>query len=538
MPTPPLVKHAQNRLHPRRLVNRSSLTVALVSAVAAASAVVCTGPATAQTSSSTVTLKSTADTYTSASSPKSNYGKVDTLRVTSQAGQAKTSYLSFTVPATPGQRVSKAELVVKRTGHHLPVTKMSALNLAGFKENESSLTAANAPKGGTVVATATTSTTTQSVSFDVTTAVKQSGTVAFALTSPVTTDVLQFASREDGATGPELVLTTTPTTTPPPTCTVSKLLVSSCGRWLGIAAQAYSGESGPTALAYDENFTGSDFALAHEYKSNGTLFPTASDMSIANQPGHNRVLLENWKPATDMSWAKVAAGGADARIDAEAAYLKSHFNLPFFLTIWHEPENDVNPASGSGMTVSDYQAMYRHTILRLRADGATKFVSVMNYMGFGRWDTMLDGLYPGDDVVDWIAYDPYQTSASGSTGHDFADMVNRPYQKSPGFYTWATTTHPSKPLMLAEWGGLYNPANPTGQADFFHSVSTQVASFPALKALVYFDIDTKYHNINGMGTTPNSGATSLAAWKAMVTAPAFATPSITYSNGTITPIKG
>ena len=304
------------------------------------------------------------------------------------------------------------------------------------------------------------------------------------------------------ATAPGMVSTASAAPSSSSDCTVSNLLVSSCGDWLGIAPQTYSGDSGPEALAYDENFTGASYNLVHEYHANGTLFPTASDISMAQQTGHNRVLLENWKPDTSETWAQVAAGGDDARIDAEAAYLKSNFDLPFFLTVWHEPENDVNPAAGSGKTASDYQAMYRHVILRLRADGADKFVSVMNYMGFGKWNTMLAALYPGDDVVDWIAYDPYQTSASAWTGHDFADMVNRSYEGDPGFYTWATTEHPSKPLMLAEWGGLYDPSNSTGQAAFFNSVVSEIGQFPALKALVYFDIDTKYHTIDGEGTDP------------------------------------
>ena len=532
-----LFNHAQNKpVSPRRSVARTGLAVALTAAAATASAVVCTGTASAASSSLSVSLKPTSDAYVSASAPTSNFGRNDTLRVTSKAGETKTSFLSFTVPATPGRIVTKAQLVLQQTAQLVPATTVDVVDVTAPIASESSLTAANAPQGGSVVATATTTDTAPTIAFTVTSAVQHSGAVVFAVKSPVTSTVLQFASREDPAAAPQLVVTTT---TPPPapaTCTVSTKLVSSCGRWLGVAAQAYSGATGPAALAVDEKFTGSAFALAHEYKSNGTLFPTASDISMAQETGHNRVLLENWKPATDKTWAQTAAGAADSRIDAEAAYLKSHFNLPFYLTIWHEPENDVNATAGSGMTVADYQAMYRHVILRLRADGADKFVSVMNYMGFGKWDTMLNGLYPGDDVVDWIAYDPYQTNnASGASGHDFADMVNRPYQTSPGFYTWATTTHPSKPVMLGEWGGLYNPANPTGQADFFHSVTTEINSFPALKALVYFDIDTKYHNINGMGTTPNSSPTSLAAWKTMVNSTPFATPAFTYTNGTITP---
>ena len=86
----------------RRLLARTGLTVALAAAAATASAIVCTGTATARVSTSTVTLKSTGDAYVSASAPSSNYGKDDTLRVSSKAGQMKTSFLTFTVPATPG----------------------------------------------------------------------------------------------------------------------------------------------------------------------------------------------------------------------------------------------------------------------------------------------------------------------------------------------------------------------------------------------------------------------------------------------------
>ena len=72
------------------------------------------------------------------------------------------------------------------------------------------------------------------------------------------------------------------------------------------------------------------------------------EKTIAFEPGANRVLLENWKPATDMTWAQVAAGAADSRIDAEANYIKTSFPYPFFLAVWHEPENDViaTPAPG------------------------------------------------------------------------------------------------------------------------------------------------------------------------------------------------
>ena len=560
MDTQPLFRDALNKETRPSSTTRRGLAIALTAAVAATPVFIAANTSQAQAVTSSVTVKASADSYTAASAGTTNYGTTKNLRLNSQSLAAKISYLRFSVPAQSNGTIAKAELVLTRTARHLPTTTVSVHKVTSATWGETALTYKNAPTAGSTVATSATSFATTTVTLDVTAAVKAGATTSFALTSPVKDDAVQFVSREGGAAGPHLVLTVKPTTTTTaptttstttgtpttaasttvapstpsnPACTVSKLLVSSCGRWLGVAAQAYSPLTSKAAMAVDEDFSGSPFAIAHVYNTNGKLFPSASDISLATEAGRNRLLFENWKPATNQTWAQIAAGGSDARIDTEAAYLKSTFNLPFFLSVWHEPENDVNLAAGSGMTPTDYQAMFRHVVQRVRGDGANKFVSVMNYMGFGRWDSMVNSLYPGDDVVDWIAYDPYQYSPGTGAGHDFKTMVNAPYKTSPGFYTWATTTHPSKPLMLGEWGGFYSPADPAGQAAFFNTVASQIGAFPALKAYVYFDMNLKYHNHNGKGTAPNSTPASLGAWKAVVQLPVFNTPSIKYVNGTV-----
>jgi hypothetical protein len=312
---------------------------------------------------------------------------------------------------------------------------------------------------------------------------------------------------------------------------VSAKLVSSCQVWFGDTPQAYTHTllKASQSLAVDEAFTGRKFDILHQYKVNGALFPNADEIALADQ---GRILSETWKPATDMTWAQVAAGQADSRIDAEAAYLKTNFNEPFFLSIYHEPEDNVVPTAGSGMTVADYVAMYRHTILRLRADGATMFTTVMNYMGYYRWDSMRDALYPGDDVVDWIAYDPYMYGPGNTAGHDFASMVNTAHGTSPGFYDWATTTHPAKPLMIAEYGAFDNTlsANPQGPAQFYSTIASQLPKFPALKAVDYFTMDPSDVGA-GNATTPVETADGLAAWKRVAQSSIFNGPALSYQSG-------
>ena len=126
--------------------------------------------------------------------------------------------------------------------------------------------------------------------------------------------------------------------------------------------------------------------------------------------------------------------------------------------------------------------MYRHVVTLLRAEGVTNAVYVMNFMGFEAWSAVADTFYPGDDVVDWIAYDPYGFADQPT----FASLLNRPSQDWPGFYDWAVARAPGKPIMLGEWG-FDLVSQPTAPSVLDGAVSALRTQFPMLKALVYWN---------------------------------------------------
>lgn len=223
--------------------------------------------------------------------------------------------------------------------------------------------------------------------------------------------------------------------------------------------------------------------IVHVYKRDGNRFPSPSDRQVSERPGHQRsILLINWKPSTTYTWRQIADGAADANIENVAEGIKA-YPYKFFLTVWHEPENDLG-GPGSGQTTADYVAMYRYVVNKLRSLGVTNVVYVWNMMGSSNHSHLYDELYPGHDVVDWIAWDPYGQEKVTDMGL----LVNRPVpaRNWPGFYQWATAKAPGKPLMLAEWGfdhvtSTHGPAALRSGAEI---LSTQ---YPQLKALVYWN---------------------------------------------------
>ena len=265
-------------------------------------------------------------------------------------------------------------------------------------------------------------------------------------------------------------------------CTLSEKLVPSCGAWLGASTPSRDGRYNYTAgLIEYEAVTQRTPNILHYYKRGPKTFPTVAEIAAAERPGHVRsTLFYNWKASNSQTWAQVATGGADRAIDKVALGLTAYPH-PVFLTIFHEPENDEG-GSGTGMTADDYVAMYRHVVLRLRQKGVTNVIFVMNYIGHARWASRVHSFYPGNDVVDWIAYDPYGFGAETSIDK----MLNSPTEGWPGFYNWATTYAPDKPLMLAEWGYDLS-SQPNAAAILDNAVPVLQSRFPRIKAFVYWN---------------------------------------------------
>ncbi|MER7002572.1 DNRLRE domain-containing protein [Dactylosporangium sp. NPDC000555] len=538
------------RRHARTLMPIAALAIGAVFGTAVHS-----GTAAAETTD-VVRSGAADDTYSSSSRPSYNFGSSDTLVAGRNGGDTMVTYLKFNVAAPgTGATVKSAKVTLTVASRKVPGS-ISLSRVASTAWSQKTLSAKNRPGLGAVVSTVRPASGAETVTFDVSSVVKGGGTYAFAVTSTVPNSPARFRSAEAAGGRPALNVTvsrptaprpveTSPTTGPatnppsnppsnppasspaptaPGTCKVDAKLVPSCGVLWGAAAGGFSDVPRDQALKTFEAKSGRTSTIYHTYHKGDQLFPTKSEIAMTNDPANPRTLMLNWKVGYGTTWANVARGDVDARIDRLAGYIKANYTKPFFMVLHHEPENDVNPAAGSGQTAKDYAAMFRHTALRLKAAGVGNAVFVMAYMNYEKWNntSWWGDLYPGDDVVDWVGVDTYNNAQPGGFHYgDFNYMMNRTNSaKFPGFYTWATTQHASKPIMVAEWG-VYD-SSPTvvgkNKADVYATVLPQLAKMPQIKGLVYFETerDQSGHDIR-MDDTPEA----LAAFKKIAADPRF-----------------
>jgi beta-mannanase len=305
-------------------------------------------------------------------------------------------------------------------------------------------------------------------------------------------------------------------------CVTGALLVPSCGVLWGAAAGGFTEAPHDVELKSWEKVSGRTASIFHTYHKGDEKFPTADEITMARDAAHPRALLLNWKISYQSDWAKVAAGQQDKRIDAFAVRVKATFPQKFFLVLNHEPEDEVVARTGSGFQAKDFAAMYRHTILRLRARGVTNVINVMAYMGNELWmsKSWWKDLYPGDDVVDWMGLDSYLNAQRDDYHYGvFGDLLDRAGSNGQGFYDWATTRHAGKPMMIVEWGVYHRVGRVIDKSAAYNSVLPELRKRPAIKALVYFD--TKRDDEGDRDISINSSRRSLAAFRTLAANPIF-----------------
>jgi len=307
---------------------------------------------------------------------------------------------------------------------------------------------------------------------------------------------------------------TTVAVTTKKTCKVSAKLVPSCGLWWGVSPGTYHDRKAGT-LAFEKQL-GARVDVYKAYHFSGELFPNATEKALARQKGHHRILDIDYVPDGRDSWAQVAAGANDTELVREARYLKANFKKKLFVSIHHEPEDEVRETAGSGYRAEDFAAMYRHVVDVFRAQGVTNVVWVYNVMGSQQPDAApwFTALYPGNKYVDWIAADPYGCFNTKVCSDFDSSTINQRFSPNApwlGFYRWATKTHPRKPLMLSEWAAYTNVSD-AARVNYLKTVVKQLPKFPHLKAIVYWNSrDARRGNCAlAPGTTASKVVSSLA----------------------------
>ncbi len=171
---------------------------------------------TTATGNQTVTVLPQADAYVSAAAPSTNYGSATVLTVGTKP--AYHSYLLFSVSGLTGS-VTSAELILNATTAGSGVALHEAQNTTW---NELTITYANAPTFGAVLARAGRFNAGASVSISASAVVTGNGTYTIVLGSASTTPI-SFSSREAGSSlAPELVINQS-SPTPSPTSFPTKI---------------------------------------------------------------------------------------------------------------------------------------------------------------------------------------------------------------------------------------------------------------------------------------------------------------------------
>ncbi len=223
----------------------------------------------------------------------------------------------------------------------------------------------------------------------------------------------------------------------------------------------------------------------HDFSGQGDAgqFPTAGEKQLMDS-GH--ILHFAWtaklwnNQQARPSWKDIAAGEYDASVVVPEAKRLAAVSTPFFIDWDHEMDGKTRSTWG---TPAEYVAAYRHIHAVFAANGVSKAVWAWVPTGYsGNWNKVAS-YYPGNDVVDWIGWDPYNGSVKNWSS---------PQVVFSSFYDWLDkgnlgSAAAAKPRMLGEYGSVSDPGNPDRRAQWLSQVPAALSALPQLRAVEYWN---------------------------------------------------
>ncbi|MDQ1292884.1 MAG: hypothetical protein QG608_765 [Actinomycetota bacterium] len=272
-------------------------------------------------------------------------------------------------------------------------------------------------------------------------------------------------------------------------CAVSATLVPECGVYWGIYSRRYGDQDTYVSATTWEKNLGRRFDIVLKYFDfSGRRGPGQFPDKTMSALGSSRILLFDWESkiystGTMLRWADIAAGKYDRTIVIpQARRIKAQ---PRTVMLGLDHEMDLTHAEHG--TAAEYKAMYRHIHDVFAAQGVHNVVwtwVTSGYLGEGN-DQRILSLYPGDDLVDWIGYDPYNFhSCHDNDWKTFETTVDR-------FYDWSARNGlGNKPLLIQEYGTRFDSSDPGASQQWYRDIPGVLAERPRIKAIVRWDSDT------------------------------------------------
>ncbi len=293
----------------------------------------------------------------------------------------------------------------------------------------------------------------------------------------------------------------TPAAAADPVCTISAKLVNSCRPWLGAESGGYGVTGFRSRMLEHEARIGRQVDIVHAYNGAGAVL--SNDMvTLAKRPG--TIGMYNWR--VSLNWA--AGDGrsllVNTQIDAMAASIKALGSTKIMLSLYHEPESSITPGgsprcpahslNGTSGTTTDYVNMWHNVRARFDALGVDNVVWVMSYTGYVTAHCLTKDLWPGNDYVDWVMWDPYPKNASWTaTVGSFYNYLTANSDAEHDFL--------SKPWGLGEFG--YVGSSQTAAYAMYDEARRNVQNgvHPKLKAYIVWDNYTSSSHDDRVGFT-------------------------------------